>query len=55
MPNSVDKSRLPSRHITETHGSEGRKTMLYNLKTEGHPEGITEAEGPDFWAGRSRH
>jgi dihydroxy-acid dehydratase len=41
----VDKSRLPSRHITETHGSEGRKTMLYNLKTEGHPEGIGKSGG----------
>lgn len=35
-----DKSKLPSRYITQTHGCEGRKTMLYNLKTDGNPEGI---------------
>ena len=42
---AIDKSKLPSRHITHTHGSEGRKTMLYNLKTEGHPEGIGVSGG----------
>ncbi|MET0156201.1 MAG: dihydroxy-acid dehydratase [Rickettsiales bacterium] len=41
----IDKSRLPSRYITHIHGCEGRKTMLYNLKTEGHPDGIGEGGG----------
>lgn len=34
-----DKSKLPSRYITQLHGCEGRRTMLENLKTEGYPEG----------------
>lgn len=42
---SYSKKNLPSRYITETHGSEGRKTMLYNLKTDGHPEGIGVSGG----------
>lgn len=45
---TIDKSRLPSRYITHSHGAEGRKTMLYNLKTDGHPEGIGPAGGLDL-------
>ncbi len=36
---TFDKSHLPSRYITSTHGCEGRRTMLENLKTEGYPDG----------------
>jgi dihydroxy-acid dehydratase len=36
----IDKSKLPSRFITSTHGCEGRLTMLKNLKTDAYPEGI---------------
>lgn len=39
MSNIFDKSKLPSRFITQVHGCEGRRTMLENLKTEGYPEG----------------
>ncbi|MDB2414978.1 dihydroxy-acid dehydratase [Rickettsiales bacterium] len=39
MSDKFDKSKLPSRYITELHGCEGRRTMLENLKTEGYPEG----------------
>lgn len=39
MPSTFDKSKLPSRYITQLHGCEGRRTMLENLKTEGYPEG----------------
>lgn len=39
MANEFDKSKLPSRYITELHGCEGRRAMLENLKTEGYPEG----------------
>lgn len=35
-----DKSKLPSRFITSVHGCEGRLSMLKNLKTDAHPEGI---------------
>ncbi len=38
----VDKAKLPSRFITSVHGCEGRLTMLKNLKTDAHPEGIGE-------------
>jgi dihydroxy-acid dehydratase len=37
-----DKSKLPSRYVTNSHGCEGRKTMLYNIKTDLYPEGLTE-------------
>lgn len=47
MSNKFDKSKLPSRYITELHGSEGRKTMLYNLKTVGNPTGIGIEGGLD--------
>lgn len=40
MSSDYDKSKLPSRFITKLHGCEGRLTMLKNLKTEAHPEGI---------------
>lgn len=36
----MDKSKLPSRFITSSHGCEGRLTMLKNLKTDAYPEGI---------------
>ena len=39
---TVDKSKLPSRFITQVHGHEGRLTMLKNLKTDAFPEGIGE-------------
>lgn len=37
-----DKSKLPSRYVTESHGCEGRKTMLYNIKTDLYPEGLND-------------
>ncbi len=37
-----DKSKLPSRYVTNSHGCEGRKTMLYNIKTDLYPEGLSE-------------
>ena len=42
MAAKFDKTKLPSRFITSTHGCEGRLTMLKNLKTDVHPEGIGE-------------
>ncbi len=39
---AFDKSKLPSRYVTNSHGCEGRKTMLYNIKTDLYPEGLTE-------------
>lgn len=39
MTTPFNKSKLPSRYITQMHGCEGRRTMLENLKTEGYPEG----------------
>lgn len=39
-----DKSKLPSRYVTNSHGCEGRKTMLYNIKTDLYPEGLTEED-----------
>jgi len=39
-----DKSKLPSRYVTESHGCEGRKTMLYNIKTDLYPEGLTDED-----------
>jgi len=39
---TFDKSKLPSRYVTNSHGCEGRKTMLYNIKTDLYPEGLTE-------------
>ena len=37
-----NKSKLPSRYVTNSHGCEGRKTMLYNIKTDLYPEGLSE-------------
>ncbi len=37
-----DKSKLPSRYVTNSHGCEGRKTMLYNIKTDLYPQGLSE-------------
>lgn len=37
-----DKSKLPSRYVTNSHGCEGRKTMLYNIKTDLYPQGLEE-------------
>ncbi len=37
-----DKSKLPSRYVTNSHGCEGRKTMLYNIKTDLYTEGLSE-------------
>lgn len=39
-----DKSKLPSRYVTNSHGCEGRKTMLYNIKTDLYPQGLTEED-----------
>jgi dihydroxy-acid dehydratase len=39
-----DKSKLPSRYVTHSHGCEGRKTMLYNIKTELYPNGLTDED-----------
>jgi dihydroxy-acid dehydratase len=39
-----DKSKLPSRYVTNLHGCEARKTMLYNIKTDLYPNGLTEED-----------
>lgn len=39
-----DKSKLPSRYVTNSHGCEARKTMLYNIKTDLYPEGLDEED-----------
>ncbi|MFT5703312.1 MAG: dihydroxy-acid dehydratase, partial [Rickettsiales bacterium] len=39
-----DKSKLPSRYVTNSHGCEARKTMLYNIKTDLYPDGLTEED-----------
>lgn len=39
-----DKSKLPSRYVTDSHGCEGRKTMLYNIKTDLYPEGLSDED-----------
>lgn len=39
-----DKSKLPSRYVTNSHGCEARKTMLYNIQTELYPNGLTEED-----------
>ena len=43
MP-KFDKSKLPSRYVTHSHGCEGRKTMLYNIKTDLYPQGLTDTD-----------
>lgn len=37
-----DKSKLPSRYVTNSHGCEARKTMLYNIKTDLYPQGLED-------------
>lgn len=39
-----DKSKLPSRYVTHSHGCEGRKTMLYNIKTDLYPDGLSDED-----------
>lgn len=39
-----DKSKLPSRYVTQSHGCEGRKTMLYNIKTDLYPNGLNDED-----------
>jgi len=39
-----DKSKLPSRYVTNSHGCEARKTMLYNIKTDLYPQGLEEED-----------
>jgi dihydroxy-acid dehydratase len=39
-----DKSKLPSRYVTNSHGCEGRKTMLYNIKTDLYPHGLSDSD-----------
>ncbi len=39
-----DKSKLPSRYVTNSHGCEGRKTMLYNIKTDLYPQGLDDED-----------
>lgn len=41
---SFDKSNLPSRYVTNSHGCEARKTMMYNIKTDLYPNGLTEED-----------
>ena len=43
MP-KFDKSKLPSRYVTNSHGCEARKTMLYNIKTDLYPNGLSEED-----------
>lgn len=40
----ADKSKLPSRYVTNSHGCEARKTMMYNIKTELYPDGLSEED-----------
>jgi len=44
MTTKFDKSTLPSRYVTSSHGCEGRKTMLYNIKTDLYPDGLSEED-----------
>ncbi len=39
-----NKSNLPSRYVTNSHGCEGRKTMLYNIKTDLYPQGLEDED-----------
>lgn len=41
---NFDKSKLPSRYVTNSHGCEGRKTMLYNIKTDLYPDGLNDED-----------
>ena len=40
----ISKATLPSRYVTNSHGCEARKTMLYNIKTELYPNGLSEED-----------
>lgn len=40
----IDKTKLPSRYVTQSHGCEGRKTMLYNIKTDLYPNGLSDED-----------
>jgi len=40
----ISKSKLPSRYVTNSHGCEARKTMLYNIKTDLYPNGLSEED-----------
>ncbi len=40
----IDKAKLPSRYVTQSHGCEGRKTMLYNIKTDLYPKGLSDED-----------
>jgi len=39
-----NKLKLPSRYVTNSHGCEARKTMMYNIKTDLYPNGLTEED-----------
>ena len=41
---NFNKSKLPSRYVTNSHGCEARKTMMYNIKTDLYPDGLTEED-----------
>ena len=41
---TINKKNLPSRYVTHSHGCEGRKTMLYNIKTDLYPQGLTDED-----------
>lgn len=41
---NIDKSKLPSRYVTNSHGCEARKTMLYNIKTDLYPNGLSDED-----------
>ena len=41
---TFDKSKLPSRYVTNSHGCEARKTMMYNIKTDLYPDGLSEED-----------
>jgi dihydroxy-acid dehydratase len=44
MTKRFDKSKLPSRYITQVHGCEGRRTMLYPMQTELYPQGLKDED-----------
>jgi dihydroxy-acid dehydratase len=44
MPHKFNKDKLPSRYVTNSHGCEARKTMLYNIKTDLYPQGLSEED-----------
>ncbi len=39
-----NKANLPSRYVTNSHGCEARKTMMYNIKTDLYPDGLSEED-----------